>query len=82
MHVVRLVAPRLDGEDQMKDIDFTPVGIRSRCEAGYLEARRVLALAPCRRPAGPMEGVIIHETMAGPGHEVARGADGFAGRTR
>src|SRR5207247_7937967 len=29
MHVVRLVAPRLDGEDHTKDIDFTPAAIRA-----------------------------------------------------
>lgn len=82
MHVVRLIAPRIDGEDQMKDIDFTPGGIRSRREAGYLAARRVIALAPWRRPADPLEGLIVHEATATPGHELARGVDGFAGRTR
>ena len=30
MHVVRLLAPKLDGEDHTKDIDFTPAGIRAR----------------------------------------------------
>jgi hypothetical protein len=29
MHVARLVAPRLEGEDHTKDIDFTPTGIRA-----------------------------------------------------
>ena len=29
MHVVRLLAPRLDDEDHTKDIDFSPAGIRS-----------------------------------------------------
>lgn len=82
MHVVPLVAPRIDGEDQLKDIDFTPEGTRSRREAGYLAARRIIALAPWRRPADPMEGVIVHDTTAAPGHEVAPGVDGFAGRTR
>ena len=28
MHVVRLLAPTIDGEDHMKDIDFSPSGIR------------------------------------------------------
>ena len=35
MHVARLVAPKLDGEDHTKDIDFTPAGIRARWLAGY-----------------------------------------------
>jgi hypothetical protein len=28
MHVVRLLAPRLDNENHTKDIDFSPTGIR------------------------------------------------------
>ena len=45
MHVVRLLAP-LEGEDHTKDIDFSRKGIRSRWEAGYGDARQVLADAP------------------------------------
>ena len=30
MHVAHLLAPRLDGEDHTKDIDFTPAGVRAR----------------------------------------------------
>ncbi|HVO87667.1 MAG TPA: patatin-like phospholipase family protein, partial [Casimicrobiaceae bacterium] len=56
MHVARLVAPKLDGEDHMKDIDFTPNGIRARWQAGYADAVHMLALAPWRRPVDPMEG--------------------------
>jgi len=82
MHVARLVAPRLDGEDQLKDIDFTPAGIRARWQAGYAETRRMVALAPWQRPVDPMEGVVIHDTAATPGHELAAGVDGFAGKTR
>jgi hypothetical protein len=29
-----------------------------------------------------MEGVVIHDTAAKPGHELARGVDGFSGKTR
>ena len=35
MHVVRLLAPRLDNETHIKDIDFSPAGICARWEAGY-----------------------------------------------
>src|SRR6266516_2720246 len=35
MHVVRLLAPRLDNENHTKDIDFSPTGIRLRGEAGH-----------------------------------------------
>ncbi|CAN0464111.1 unnamed protein product, partial [Phaeothamnion confervicola] len=33
MHVIRLMAPSLDREDQTKDIDFSPSGIAKRWEA-------------------------------------------------
>ena len=42
MHVVRLLAPRLDNEDHTKDIDFSASGIRQRWEAGYADTKRVL----------------------------------------
>jgi NTE family protein len=81
MHVARLIAPRLDGEDQLKDIDFTPAGIDARWEAGYAEGQRVLALAPWQRPVDPMEGVVIHDTTAVES-ALAHGIDGFDGRTK
>jgi NTE family protein len=81
MHVARLIAPRLEGEDQLKDIDFTPAGIDARWEAGYAEGRRVLALAPWQRPIDPMEGVVIHDTAA-VASPLAHGVDGFDGRTK
>jgi NTE family protein len=82
MHVAKLNAPRLDGEDQLKDIDFTPSGIRARWQAGYDSTRRLVAAAPWRGAVDPREGVVIHEPYATPGHELAAGVDGFRGRTR
>jgi NTE family protein len=64
MHVVRLLAPALEGEDYWKDLDFSAAGIRFRCEAGYADARRMLELAPWQAPYDPMEGVIVHELSA------------------
>jgi NTE family protein len=63
MHVVRLLAPRLDNENHTKDVDFTPSGIQRRWEAGYLHTRRVLDQAPWQGEFDPMEGVILHEQM-------------------
>jgi NTE family protein len=60
MHVVRLLAPRLNNEDYTKDVDFTPVGIRKRWAAGYAHARRAIELAPWQE-FGPLDGVILHE---------------------
>jgi len=60
MHVAHLLAPRLDGEDHTKDIDFTPGGIRARREAGHADTMRMIERAPWQAPADPIEGVIEH----------------------
>ncbi|HWA63953.1 MAG TPA: patatin-like phospholipase family protein [Caulobacteraceae bacterium] len=65
MHVVRLLAPPLQGEDHAKDIDFSPEGIRSRWDAGYADTNRVLAQAPWTQQFDPIEGFILHEAAAG-----------------
>ena len=82
MHVVTLAAPRLDGEDQFKDIDFTPEGIRARRQAGFEETRRILALAPWQHPVDPTQGVVIHDTAQTAMESELAGVDGFAGRTK
>jgi len=61
MHLVRLLSPRLDGEDHTKDIDFTPSGIEGRWKAGHDHARKVLAERPWEAPADLLAGVVIHE---------------------
>jgi len=62
MHLVRLLAPRLEGEDHTKDIDFSRAGIRARWQAGYGDIRRMLAARPWNRPVGPLDGVVVHES--------------------
>lgn len=61
MNLVRLLSPRLDGEDHTKDIDFTRSGIERRWKAGYDHARKVLAERPWEAPADPLAGIVIHE---------------------
>jgi NTE family protein len=61
MHVVRLLAPRLDNEDHTKDIDFSSGGIRKRWTAGYEDAKRVLEAAPWEHEIDPLEGFHLHE---------------------
>jgi len=61
MHVVRLLAPRLDNENHTKDIDFSPAGIRSRWEAGYADTQRALERKAWEDDCDPLEGVILHE---------------------
>jgi len=60
MHVAHLVAPRLEGEDHMKDIDFTRAGVHARREAGYADTMRMIERSPWRQPTDPIEGVIEH----------------------
>ena len=61
MHVVRLLAPQLNGEDHTKDIDFSRAGIRSRWEAGYLDTQQVLKQQPWRADVDPREGFHLHD---------------------
>jgi NTE family protein len=63
MHLVRLLAPRVDREDHTKDIDFSRAGIRTRWQAGIAHAQRVLAEQPWEREVDPLQGIVIHETM-------------------
>ena len=84
IHVAWLMAPKLDGEDYLKDIDFTTVGIRTRWQAGYADTKRMLDRAPWHEPVGHEDGIVIHEDpRQGPAlPPVAEGVDGFAGTTR
>jgi NTE family protein len=65
MHVVRLLAPRLDNESHIKDIDFSPAGICARWEAGYANTSRALEAQAWLEECDPLEGVILHEPAAG-----------------
>ncbi len=61
MHLVRLLSPRLDGEDHTKDIDFTRAGIERRWQAGHDHARKVLAARPWEGAVDTLAGIVIHE---------------------
>jgi NTE family protein len=74
MHVARLLAPTLDSEDYLKDIDFSPAGIRARWQAGLSDTLRMLERAPWEAPIDPMEGVVVHELSARTGKEVVANA--------
>ena len=65
MHVVRLLAPTLKGEDHARDIDFSPGGIRERWNAGLADTRATIARAPWTEQVDPMEGLILHDVMPG-----------------
>ena len=61
MHVVRLMAPRLDNENLTKDLDFSRSGIRMRQEAGYSATMQALDQAAWQGEFDPLEGVILHD---------------------
>ncbi|MSU88456.1 patatin-like phospholipase family protein [Rhodobacteraceae bacterium 2CG4] len=61
MHVVRLLAPSLEREDQTKDVDFSWNGVRKRWQAGYEHTSKALQRAPWREAFDPLEGVILHD---------------------
>ncbi|TIX70224.1 MAG: patatin-like phospholipase family protein [Mesorhizobium sp.] len=63
MHLVRLLSPRLDGEDHTKDIDFTRAGIRTRWQAGYEHGLRVLSEKPWECDVDMLQGIVIHESQ-------------------
>ncbi|KVV37392.1 patatin [Burkholderia ubonensis] len=68
MRVIKLAAPRLDGDNQFKDIDFTPAGIAARRRAGYDAAMRAIAARPWEAPMDPIEGLSVYspdETATG-----------------
>jgi NTE family protein len=71
MHVVRLLAPRLDHEDHTKDVDFSPSGIRERWDAGYRHMSETLGKRPWQADVDPLEGFILHEVEGGEVMEVA-----------
>ena len=64
MHVVRLLAPGLDGEGASKDIDFSANGIKARWAAGLKNTREVIARAPWNEPVDRLEGFVLHESAA------------------
>ena len=65
MHVIRLMAPPMAGEDYTKDIDFSAKGIKARWAAGYADTARVLEARPWEAEADPLEGFVLHEAEAG-----------------
>ena len=62
MHVVRLLAPRIDHENQTKDVDFSPEGIRQRWQVGYENTRAVIKQAPWQKEFDALQGVVLHES--------------------
>lgn len=62
IRLIKLAAPRLDGDDQLKDIDFTPAGLAARQKAGYQDAMRAIAARPWEAPIDPIQGMTVYST--------------------
>jgi NTE family protein len=60
MHLCRLQAPRLAGEDALRDIDFSAQGIEQRRQAGYADTVSLLQSKPWTAPHDPLEGIVVH----------------------
>lgn len=60
MHIARLFAPALEGEDQSKDIDFSRKGIQARWQAGFRDAAKMIDSSPWDNPCDPLEGIRVH----------------------
>jgi NTE family protein len=76
------MAPRLENENHMKDIDFSPTGIGMRREAGYDATMRTLELAPWQGEFDPIEGIILHESMPDPAIAAKRAGGPTPRRTK
>lgn len=59
MHLIKLAAPRLAGDDYLKDIDFTPMGIAARRQSGYDDTKRAIAARPWEAAMDPIEGMAV-----------------------
>jgi NTE family protein len=59
MRLIKLAAPRLEGDDHLKDIDFTPGGIAARRRSGYEDAINAIAARPWEEEMEPIEGMTV-----------------------
>jgi NTE family protein len=61
MHLIKLAAPRLESDDHLKDIDFSPAGIAARRQSGYDDAMRAIAARPWEGALDPLEGMTVYD---------------------
>jgi NTE family protein len=60
MQLIQLSAPRLDGDDQLKDIDFTAAKIAARKRAGYEATMQAIAARPWDMPIDALEALRVY----------------------
>jgi NTE family protein len=66
MHLVEINAEPIDGETNARDFDFSQAAIEARWQAGYADARRVIARRPWDDPIDPKVGVGVYASDALP----------------
>jgi NTE family protein len=65
MHVVELLAPRLESESHTKDIDFTVTGIAKRWRSGHADTMRALTQQRWIGEFDFLDAVVLHEPDPG-----------------
>lgn len=84
-HLVRLQAPRLPGEDDLKDIDFAPTRVNARWAAGCRDTASAIARQPWSAWPDHSQGLVLHEFSGAPvkaAEAVARPQRGAGGASR
>jgi NTE family protein len=61
MRLIKLAAPRLESDDHLKDIDFSPAGIAARCQSGHDDTMRAIAARPWEADMDPIEGLTVYD---------------------
>jgi NTE family protein len=60
MHLLEINARPIDGESNMRDFDFSKAAIHARWQAGYADARGMIARRPWENPVDPLIGVAVY----------------------
>ena len=60
MHLIEINAEPIDGETNARDFDFSQAAIHARWQAGYADARRMIARRPWDDPVDPVVGVAVY----------------------
>jgi NTE family protein len=60
MHLLEINARPIDGETNMRDFDFSKAAIHTRWQAGYADARGMIARRPWENPVDPSVGVAVY----------------------
>ena len=62
MNLLEINARPIDGESNMRDFDFSKEAIRARWQAGYADARSMIARRPWENPVDPLVGVAVYSS--------------------